>query len=160
MFLLLRDADSCYSFFLLYHFQSTTTHTLNTHNNMDFRAGLKPANLVKRPEKLAVKAKVKSKKAPIMFCQSMAGPALYDYQVLTGFKNRVRPQTQRHVHFFNGVILWVHTLGNLFGTLDHTPAVCNDSTVGIRRHEISRILSRSNVTSVGKQIWRTISVFS
>lgn len=84
MFLLLRGADSCYSFFRSITFRAPLL--LNTHNDIDFRAGLKPANLVKRPEKLAVKAKVKPKKAPIMFCQSMAGPALDDYQVLTGFK--------------------------------------------------------------------------
>lgn len=84
MLLLLREADSRSSFFRFITFRAPLL--LKTHNDIDFLAGLKPANLVKRPEKLAVKAKVTPKKAPVMFCQSMAGPALDDYQVLTGFK--------------------------------------------------------------------------
>lgn len=159
MFLPFREADSCYSFFSALSLLAPLL--LNTHNDIDFGAGLKLANLVKRPDKnWLLKQKLNQKKAPIMFCQSMAGPALDGYQVLTGFKTVWDHRHKDKFIFFNGVILWVHALGNSFGTLDHTPAVCNDSAVGIRRHEISRILSRSNVTSVGKQIWRTISVFS
>lgn len=63
MFLLVREADSRYSFSAL---SLSAPLLLNTHNDIDFGAGLKPANLVKRPEKLAVRAKFKSKKAQIV----------------------------------------------------------------------------------------------